>query len=182
MSSNLKPFVAAEEERTQRARRRGAASMGCGQSKDGSAPTSLPAEQAGERVASGAIAVQAEPQPISSSSDGAPAPATLDTAVDAASPAAEVPPIPNAPRRRLLVHAEVATLAVPGCGAEDLFNSFVSRALLKALCNPASLACACAQSERGAEMVPLARVGRHCRAPWMPGRRQRRNLLLRTPS
>ena len=53
-------------------------------------------------------------QLISSSSDGVPATATLDTVFDAASPAAEVPPIPNAPRRRLLVHAEEATLAGPG--------------------------------------------------------------------
>jgi hypothetical protein len=56
--------------------------MGCGQSKAESA-TPPPGSQAGGQDASGAIAVQAELQPISSSSDGAPAAATPDTAVDA---------------------------------------------------------------------------------------------------
>ena len=63
----------AEKERTQRAKRRGAARMGCGKSKAASAPTSLPA---GQRVTFGANAVQAEQNLISSSSDGAAAIAT----------------------------------------------------------------------------------------------------------
>ena len=58
-----------------------------------------------------AAVVVTPPQPDSGPSPAAKTTLTSVVGAQAATPAAEVPPIPNAPRRRLLGHADAAALA-----------------------------------------------------------------------